>query len=157
MRVLSVDPGYARLGVAVMEHRDGKEVLLYSSCIETPKNIPLPERLHQLGQAFEILLREHAPDAVAVETLFFNKNQKTAMAVAEARGIVLYLAQQARCSVHEFSPQQIKVAVTGYGNSDKKAVTEMVLRLVPNSPKKAHDDEYDAIAVGVTCLAHSRH
>jgi len=156
MRVLAVDPGYERLGVAVLEKENDKEKLLYSSCIETNKDALIPDRLHLLGAAFKKLLEEFKPDAVGVETIFFNKNQKTAIAVAEARGIILYLAKDSDCTVHEYSPQQIKVATTGYGNSDKKAVTEMVKRLVPDAPKKAHDDEYDAIAVGITCLAHNR-
>ena len=74
--------------------------------------------------------------------------------VSQARGIIIYLAQKAGCRVYEFGPQEIKVAVTGYGKSDKSAVIDMVKRLVPSSPTKAHDDEYDAIAVGITCLAH---
>lgn len=156
MKVLAVDPGYERLGVAVIEKQDGKEVLLFSDCIETSKEDHLTDRLHQLGEAFQILLREHTPDAVGVETLFFNKNVKTAIGVAQARGIILYLAKSAGCTVYEFGPQEIKIAVTGYGKSDKNAVIDMVKRLVRNVPEKALDDEYDAIAVGVTTLAHHR-
>lgn len=156
MRVLAVDPGYERLGVAVIEKQDGKEVLLFSDCIETPKEDHLTDRLHQLGTAFEKLLTEHTPNAVGVETLFFNKNVKTAIGVAQARGIILYLAKSAGCAVYEFGPQEIKIAVTGYGKSDKNAVIDMVKRLVRNVPEKALDDEYDAIAVGVTTLAHHR-
>ena len=86
--------------------------------------------------------------------LFFNKNQKTAMGVAQVRGILVYLAQSHDCQVYEFGPQEIKIAVTGYGKSDKSAVIDMVKRLIPSAPNKALDDEYDAIAVGITCLAH---
>ena len=156
MRILAVDPGYDRLGVAVLEHQDGKEALLFSECVTTPKEAELSERLHQLGDRFSELLAEYKPDGVAIETLFFNKNQKTAIAVAEARGIIMYLAKVAGCSVHEFGPQEIKVAVTGYGKSDKSAVIDMVKRLMRGVPEKALDDEYDAIAVGITALAHSR-
>lgn len=156
MRVLAVDPGYDRLGVAVMEHQDGGERLLYSTCIETDKQLSVPERLTQLGEAAEELLREYAPDALAVETLFFNTNQTTAIAVAEARGILLYLAGTYNCRIFEFGPQEVKVAVTGYGKSDKRAVFDMVKRLISNAPERGLDDEYDAIAVGVTCLAHVR-
>lgn len=156
MRVIGIDPGYDRLGVAVMEHGNGKEVLLFSTCITTDKNAPLEERLFSLGKEIETLFKEHTPDAVGIETLFFNKNQKTGIAVAEARGIIVYLAKAAGCSVHEYGPQAIKVAVTGYGNSDKEAVTAMVQRLVKNVPKDALDDEYDAIAVAITTLAHLR-
>ena len=102
------------------------------------------------------LLHKHAPEAVAIETIFFNKNIKTAIGVAEARGIIIFLARQAGCTLYEFGPQEIKVAVTGYGKSDKLAVIDMVKRLVKNAPTDALDDEYDAIAVGITALAHHR-
>ena len=100
------------------------------------------------------LLQEHQPDTLAIETLFFNKNVKTAIGVAHARGVILYLAAAYNCTIFEFGPQEIKVAVTGYGNSDKTAVFAMVRRLLPNIPEHAFDDEYDAIAIGITCLAH---
>lgn len=156
MKVLAIDPGYDRLGVAVMEHADTGETLLFSTCILTDKATPISERLLTLGNALASLLKEHTPDAVAIETLFFNKNQKTAIAVAEARGIIIYLAKSHACQVFEYGPQEIKVAVTGYGKSDKTHVTEMVKRLVKNVPEDVLDDEYDAIAVGITCLAHNR-
>lgn len=156
MRVLSIDPGYDRLGVAVLEKTNGSETLLHSSCIETDKTEPLPRRLHTVGQAVHTLIVAHQPDAVAIETLFFNKNQTTAMGVAQARGIILYLAQAADCAVYEYGPQEIKIAVTGYGKSDKAAVIAMTKRLISNAPERALDDEYDAIAVGITCLAHYR-
>ncbi|MEX0930744.1 MAG: crossover junction endodeoxyribonuclease RuvC [Candidatus Paceibacterota bacterium] len=156
MRVLAVDPGYDRLGIAVMEHADGKEQLVYSTCIETNRSMPLPDRLKDIGETFNQLLSVHTPDSVAVETIFFNKNQKTAVMVAEARGVILYLAKQFGCTVYEFGPQEIKVAVTGYGNSDKTAVFDMLSRLISNLPNNALDDEYDAVAIGITCLAHHR-
>ena len=145
------------MGVAVMEHdSNGRERLLHSGCIETDRTNTVPERLLALGQEVLQLIEAHQPEAVAVETIFFNKNQKTAVAVAEARGVILYLARVAGATVHEFGPQEIKVAVTGYGKSDKAAVIDMVQRLIPDAPPKALDDEYDAIAVGITCLAHHR-
>lgn len=153
MRVLGIDPGYDRLGVSVLEYKDGKEFLLYSTCIESLKTDSLPDRILSIGDSFLKVIEEYQPTDVAVETLFFNKNVKTAIGVAEARGALLYIAKSAGCQIYEFSPQQIKVAVTGYGNSDKQAVFAMVSRLVSGVPKKALDDEYDAIAVAVTCLA----
>jgi crossover junction endodeoxyribonuclease RuvC len=156
MRVLAVDPGYDRLGLAVMDKINGQEVLVYSCCIETNKKESIAKRLHQIGEAFEKLILEHKPDQVAIEKLFFNKNQKTAMAVAESRGVVTFLATRNNCEVVEFGPGEIKVAVTGYGSSDKRAVMEMLKRLVPNLPDTALDDEYDAIAVAVTALAQAR-
>ena len=154
MKVIAVDPGYDRLGVAIMELEDGKESLIHSACIETSKDTELNERLHFLGDHFSSLLTQYQPDTLGIETLFFNKNQKTAIGVAQARGILIYLAQAHNCTVYEFGPQEIKIATTGYGKSDKAAVIDMVRRLVPGAPEKALDDEYDAIAVGITCLAH---
>ena len=154
MRVISIDPGYDRIGVAVIELEGDVEKLIYSTCIETNKKQSLNDRLFVLGGEFESLVKAHSPDTLAIETLFFNKNVKTAMGVAEARGILIYLAKLHNCVVYEFGPQEIKIAITGYGKSDKAAVIDMVKRLVPDSPEKALDDEYDAIAVGITCLAH---
>ena len=153
MKVLAIDPGYDRLGVAIMEYQGGKELLHYSTCVITDKTAPLSDRLVMVGDSIARLIREYTPDTVAIETLFFNKNITTAIGVAQARGIIIYLAKTAGCTLYEFGPQEIKVAVTGYGNSDKRAVYDMVTRLVPHVPTKAHDDEYDAIAVGITCLA----
>jgi crossover junction endodeoxyribonuclease RuvC len=91
---------------------------------------------------------------VAIEQLFFNQNVKTAMQVAEARGVIMVAAHELGVSLFEYSPQAIKIATTGYGNSTKTAVTQMVQQLVEAVPTQALDDEYDAIAVGVTYLAH---
>lgn len=153
MRVLAIDPGYDRCGVAVMEYREGREHVVHSECIETTKTDPLPDRLSAIGQRIEALLSHHSPDTVAIETLFFNKNVKTAIGVAQARGIIIYLALTHRCTVYEFGPQEIKIAVTGHGGSDKTAVLAMTKRLISNLKTDALDDEYDAIAVGITCLA----
>jgi crossover junction endodeoxyribonuclease RuvC len=154
MRVISVDPGYDRLGVAVLELSDGKEKLIHSTCIETDKKQTLNDRILYIGREFEKIINNHSPDTLGIETIFFNKNVKTAIGVAQARGVVIYIAQTHDCRVYEFGPQEIKIAVTGYGKSDKNAVIDMVKRLVDNVPDKALDDEYDAIAVGITCLAH---
>src|SRR5690606_31220218 len=104
MKVLAVDPGYDRLGVAVMEKEDGLEKLIFSACILTDKKTTLPERIGELGLAFERLMQEFTPEQVAIETLFFNKNQKTAVAVAEARGVVIFLARKYGAFVREFGP-----------------------------------------------------
>jgi len=156
MRVLGIDPGYDRLGVAVLEKQSGIEVVLHSACTNTDKTAPLADRLHTIGHLVTDLLSTYQPDTVAIETIFFNKNIKTAIGVAQARGVILYCAKQAGCAIVEYGPQEIKVAVTGYGNSDKAAVIDMVKRLVPTAPANALDDEYDAIAVGITALAHHR-
>lgn len=154
MKVLAIDPGYDRVGIAVMDKKSGEEILYYSKCLETDKKQNLNDRVLEIGLIIEKLIHEHQPDTLAIETLFFNKNIKTALGVAEARGVIIYLAKKHNCQVFEFGPQEIKIATTGYGKSDKKAVYDMVRRLVRNVPENALDDEYDAIAVGITCLAH---
>jgi crossover junction endodeoxyribonuclease RuvC len=154
MRVLGVDPGYDRVGLAVMEYENGIEKILYSTCLETNKEDNLHLRFQQVGNTITKIVKEYDVDTLGIETLFFNKNVKTAMSVAEARGIIIYTALEAGCQIYEFSPQAIKIATTGYGNSDKHAVTTMVKQLIPSAPTTAIDDEYDAIAVGITCLAH---
>lgn len=157
VRVLSVDPGYDRLGVAVIERNvGGKERLLYSACIETPKTDEFSARLKALGEEFERIIETYSPGIFASETLFFTKNQKTALLVAGARGVLTYLAEKHGLSVFEYTPLQIKIAVTGYGKSDKQQVTAMVERLIAVEKPIRHDDEYDAIAVGLTCLASER-
>jgi crossover junction endodeoxyribonuclease RuvC len=156
MRILAFDPGYDRLGAAVLERVEGKEVLIHSECVTTDRTASIPDRLNTIGASVVRLIETFSPDAVALETLFFNQNQKTAIGVAEVRGIIMYLARHHKCSVREFGPQEIKIAVTGYGKSDKNAVIGMVKRLIQNVPEKALDDEYDAIAVGITAIAHSR-
>lgn len=158
MRFLGIDPGYDRVGIAIVEKNPaGKEVVIFSECFETDKKLEITERLYKVGRRVAEIIKIHKPEALAIETLFFNNNQKTAMAVASVRGIILYLAKDAGCVIFEHHPQEIKVAITGYGKSDKTAVTTMVKQLVDNCPEKAIDDEYDAIAIAVTGLAHSRH
>ncbi len=154
--VLAFDPGYERLGVAVVSRVDGRDTLLFSDCLRTSASHPFTERLGELITEVEQLIETHHPTDVALETLFFNTNQKTAMRVAEVRGALLALALKAGLSVHEYAPSSVKVAITGSGASDKRQVTTMVTRLVALDDSQRVDDEYDAIAVGLTCLAHHR-
>ncbi len=214
MRVLAIDPGYERLGIAIVEKLPKqKEALLYSACIQTSKTLAREKRLLAIADAIAETIAKWKPDALAIETLFFHTNQKTVMPVSEARGAVLVEAARAGLKVFEYTPLQIKIAVTGYGRSDKRQVTEMVKKLVtlpeekslppktayslykrenkplpPTCPpkplrrrrekavlplirekkslasqtrhsllqrenKSRLDDEYDAIAVGLACLA----
>ncbi len=155
-RVLAFDPGFERLGVAVVERAGSKETLVYSECVRTSAKLSFPERLRELGAAAEKLIEEYSPHAVALEDVYFAKNEKTAMKVAEVRGMLAYLAAKNGLTIYEYTPMQVKVAITGYGKSDKSAVAAMVPRLVTLTPKKRLDDELDAIAVGLTCLASVR-
>ncbi len=156
MRILAFDPGYERLGVAVIEKVNGKEALLYSGCIRTKATLSFPERLAVLGAATEALIETWQPKAVALESLYFENNAKTAMNVSAVRGMLLYLAARNNLPAHEYTPLQVKVAVTGHGQASKAAVALMVPKLVSISLGKRLDDELDAIAVGITCLASLR-
>lgn len=155
--VLACDPGFERLGVAVVSRAGSKEALIYSDCVRTAASLPFPERLKILGEEVERLIKQHKPHAVALEEVYFEKNAKTAMQVAEVRGMLTYIAARANLVVHQYTPLEVKVAITGYGKSDKRAVAHMVARLVTLPVKKRLDDELDAIAVGLTCLASSRY
>jgi crossover junction endodeoxyribonuclease RuvC len=157
MRILGIDPGYDRVGIAVIEKNPStKEVLLHSSCFQTSVKDDFFTRLGQVGTRIAEIIEEYSPDALAIETLFITKNQKTAMRVAEARGVIMYEAIRKELDVHEYTPLQIKIAVTGHGGSDKAQVMKMIPLLVKFGSKKAHDDEYDAIGVALTCLASQR-
>jgi crossover junction endodeoxyribonuclease RuvC len=156
MRVLAFDPGFERLGVAVVEKQQGKDVLVHSDCVRTRASLPFPERLAQLGEAAEKLFHDYEPNAVALEEIFFEKNAKTAIQVGGVMGMLMYIAAQHRLPVFQYTPLEVKVATTGYGKSDKAAVAAMVGRLVLLPAKKRLDDELDAIAVGLTCLASVR-
>ncbi len=156
MHVLGFDPGYDRLGIALVERSNGHERVCFADCLYTDKTKALAERLYDIGVHVGALIEQHTPDAIALETLYFNTNQKTAMAVAEARGILLFLAGTHECPIYEYTPQQIKVAVTGYGRSSKAQVMDMVTRLTGFADETAVDDVYDAIAVSITCLVSER-
>lgn len=148
---IAVDPGYDRLGIAVFE---GK-ALLHSECYTPPKG-DLPDRLLAVHTRVRLLIEEFQPASLAIETLFFSKNQKTALAVAEARGAIVVAARAGGLTVSEYSPQAVKIAVTGSGNAHKDAVIRMVERLLTLPTKKRLDDEYDAIALGI-CHTHNSH
>lgn len=152
-RVLSIDPGFDRIGVAIMEKEDGKEKILFSNCITTdPKGLP-EARLLTIGNEIRQLIEEWRPTSVALEKLFFNANVTTALKVAEARGVILYEAARAKLPVKEYSPQDVKLAITGYGRASKPQINALIGRLVTLPPRKRLDDEIDAIALGITHLA----
>jgi crossover junction endodeoxyribonuclease RuvC len=156
MRILAIDPGYDRMGIAVLEGDRSRPVLVWSDCV-TPAKGEKEARLAEVLIATEQAIATYNPDACALETLFFSKNVKTALAVSEARGVVLGAAGKAGLRVIECSPQEVKLAVTGYGAADKAAVTNMVPKLLSLPPKKRLDDELDAIAVGICGLSKKNH
>ncbi|OHA17971.1 MAG: crossover junction endodeoxyribonuclease RuvC [Candidatus Taylorbacteria bacterium RIFCSPHIGHO2_01_FULL_46_22b] len=152
-RVLGIDPGYGRLGIAVIEKIDGKEKLIFSECFETDSKKEKPERLGEIRVHLDAIIKTYTPSTLAVETLFFSKNKKTALSVAEARGVVTSCASAAGLSVFEYHPSDIKIAVAGYGGADKQQVQTMVQKLLKFAKIVRLDDEYDAIAVALTHLA----
>ena len=153
MIVLAVDPGFGRLGLAVLEKTKSKHLLLYSACVVTDSKLSLPERLVIIAKELKLLLKKYPLDCVVLEKLYFAKNKTTALRVAEVRGVILELAAQNGLGVVEYSPAEIKVAVTGYGAATKAQVETMVRRLIYVPEGKKHDDEIDAIATGLTHLA----
>ena len=156
MRVLSFDPGYGRLGVAVIEKSDSKETLTYSSCFITSKEDSPEKRLLLVGREVERLIEKYLPGAVAMEKIFFTKNQKTAMKIAEVRGVIQERVAKNNLDLYEYGPTEIKTAITGYGKSDKHQVTDMVKKILKFDKRGALDDEFDAIAVGLTCFAYEK-
>jgi crossover junction endodeoxyribonuclease RuvC len=168
MKILGIDPGYDRLGIAIIEKPPkGKEIVIYSSCFTTSSKESIYNRLKQVGEEVSRILNEFKPSALAIETLFITKNQKTAMRVAEARGIIIYEALAHNIPVFEYAPMEIKMAITSSGKSDKSQMMKMLPMLVDipmkktkngprNSVVKRLDDEYDAIAVALTHSAHTR-
>lgn len=161
MRIIGIDPGYDRLGIAVIEKpakgQRGKERLLYSACFQTSPKDDIYARLLQIGQEIGRVMDGFRPDALSIENLFITKNQKTAMRVAEARGIILYEAGRRSIPVSEYTPVQIKAAVTGDGRSDKLMVAKMIGLLIDMPADRAKktrlDDEYDAIAAALAYSA----
>ena len=156
MRTLGIDPGYGRAGVAVVERTREKERLLYSSCIETDARDSIPLRLRHIGEEIERLIKAWSPDILAIEKLYFSKNQKTALGVSEARGVILYCAGKFDVPVLEFTPLQVKATVTGYGRADKRQMARMVATLLALPQPPRSDDECDAIGLSLTALAESR-
>jgi crossover junction endodeoxyribonuclease RuvC len=152
MRVLGIDPGFDRLGLAVLEGDPSRPTHIWSECITPAKGV-MEERLAAVKKAVSDAIEEYAPDTVAIETLFFSTNKKTAMTVAQARGAVLSAAGEAQVPVREFSPGTVKVAVTGDGRADKHAIARMIPHLLTLPPKKRLDDELDAIAVAICGLS----
>lgn len=155
-RIIGIDPGFDRLGVCVLDKEGTKETLVYSSCITTSKSASFTERLAHVGDELIKVLTEYKPAHLAIEDLFFTKNQRTAMMVAEVRGVILFLAQKHGLRIYEYSPPAIKVAVTGYGKASKDDVKHMVSKIIRLPEKKQLDDEVDAIAIALTHSAHHK-
>lgn len=151
MIILGIDPGFDRMGCAILKKEKNKEELIFSDCLVSDKTLPHEKRLLALGKKLEKIMEKYKPDIVAVEKLFLFKNQKTIMGVAEARGMVLYLAASKNIPVKEFTPLEIKMALTGYGRAEKAQVQSMVKAILNLKKIPKFDDEMDAIACAITC------
>jgi crossover junction endodeoxyribonuclease RuvC len=157
MRVLAIDPGFGRCGVAVLEGSGANAALVYSACIETAAGERFSDRLLFVANEVIRLIEAYTPETIAIEELYFTNNAKTALHVAEVRGMLMYLAASRELPLVEYNPLAIKIALTGYGRATKEQVTKMVEKLVKLPKKTMRDDEYDAIALGLTALAGARY
>jgi crossover junction endodeoxyribonuclease RuvC len=154
MIILGIDPGFERLGIAILEkEKNQKEMVVFSECFKTSAKLEFAERLQLIGEQVGKIIKKYKPDVLAIETLFLTTNHKTVMNVAEARGVVIYEAKKAGLRIFEASPPQIKIATTGYGKADKEQVMRMVKLLVDIDKTKKSDDELDAIAIALTGFA----
>jgi crossover junction endodeoxyribonuclease RuvC len=149
VRVLGIDPGSARMGYGVVDVSGNDLATVTYGCIETSPDWSAAERLHLLHQDLSLLLERFAPQEVAVEELFFAKNARTAISVAQARGVALLAAAQFGCRIAEYTPLQVKVGVVGYGRAEKAQVEHMVTLLLHLAEPPRPDDTADALAVAI--------
>ena len=156
MVILGIDPGYAIVGYGVINKNDKTGVcsLIDYGAIETDKSEALPTRLAMIADGIKALVENYKPDAIAVEELFFNTNITTAIAVAEARGVIICTAHKLGVKISEYTPLQVKQAVVGYGRAEKKQVIAMVTSLLKLEKPPKPDDTADAVAIAI-CHARS--
>lgn len=149
MKILGIDPGYAIVGHGVVEYSAGKFLYRSHGAITTPAGMDFSDRLEIIFDGICSLISENRPDAMAVEKLFFNTNTTTAIEVAEARGGILLAAKKWKVPIFEYTPLQVKQAVTGYGRAQKSQIIEMtrVLLKLEKTPKP--DDAADALAIAI--------
>ena len=156
VRILGIDPGYARVGWGIIEVESspprwaGKLKVESYGCVETSKNTDPQERLVYVYKEVCALIKKYKPDVLAIEELFFTNNAKTAFKVGEARGVIILAGAMQKISVASYTPLQVKIAVTGYGNADKTQVGRMVKAILKLKEMPKLDDTVDAIAVALT-------
>lgn len=155
MTILGIDPGVAIVGYGLIKEEKKSLQLINYGCILTSSKAKHPERLAKIAKELKKLINKHKPNILAIEELFFCKNVKTALKVGEARGVILAVAMQFKLSIYEFTPLQIKQAITSYGRADKNQVQQMVKVILNLKEIPRPDDAADAIAVAITC-AHSQ-
>ena len=153
MVILGIDPGLARCGWGVIqkfEVRSSKFEVIDYGCVETGKELPIPERLNIISEELKKILQKYKPEAAAIEKLFFGANEKTALNVGQARGVIILTCQQYGLPISEYTPLQIKMALTGYGRADKQQIQRMVKMLLHLKEIPQPDDAADGLAVALT-------
>ena len=153
MRILGIDPGVATIGFGLVEADRAQVHMVTYGAITTPAGLPLSRRLYQIDRDMEELIEQLRPDVMAVEELFFNTNITTGIAVAHGRGVILCAAERCGVPLHEYTPGQVKLAVTGYGKAEKRQVMDMTRRLLHLKAVPRPDDAADALALA---LCHAR-
>ena len=154
MRILGIDPGFAIVGWGIVDYVGSRFKIVAYGSIQTPAGQRLEERLKTIYSDLGGVIDKFKPDVMAVEELFFNTNITTGIKVAQARGVILLCAEQRGIPMAEYTPLQVKQAVTGYGRADKNQVITMVTMLLGLSAPPKPDDTADALAIAV-CHAHS--
>ena len=149
MVILGIDPGVAIVGYGVVECVSGNFRCLEYGCITTPAHTLLEDRLSEIYDGMTELIARHRPDCMSIEELFFNNNQKTAVDVAQARGVILLAANKAKLPIYEYTPLQVKSAVVGYGRAEKQQVMYMVRQYLHMKETPKPDDAADAIAIAI--------
>lgn len=154
MIILGIDPGLAIVGYGVLEYRGNRFYTIAMGSIETPAGIDVEDRLKMIYDDMCEIIKTYRPDEMAIEELFFNTNQKTAIAVAEARGVILLAAINYGVKISEYTPLQVKQSVVGYGRAEKNQVITMVKTLLKLGSELKLDDTADALAIAI-CHAHT--
>lgn len=154
MIIIGIDPGYAITGFGVIEYTANHFRTIDFGVISTKAGVPFELRLLTIFQELEALITRYRPDVMAVEELFFSKNTTTAIGTAQARGVILITGAKAGISVYEYTPMQVKLAVTGYGRADKVQVSQMIKVLLHLDKAPKVDDASDALAIAI-CQAHT--
>lgn len=149
MRVLGIDPGTAIVGYSIIDYKNNKIQLIDYGCIYTNKEDSLSLRLEQVYLRVESLINLYNPDHMAIEELFFFKNQKTIISVAQSRGVIILKAQLSGLDIYNYTPLQVKTGITGYGRASKKQVQEMTKIILKLSEIPKPDDAADAIAIAI--------
>jgi len=150
--ILGIDPGYAIVGYAVVALKKNKLMLVKCGTIETPSMLNFAARLEHIYSQIKIIFKNFEPNAVAIESLYFQKNKKTAISVAHARGVILLATQRFRTKVFEYTPLQVKSSITGFGRATKQQIISMTQRLLNLKSPAKPDDAADAIAIAICHL-----